>query len=301
VKRSGGGRFRPGTLSFKGGVNLWCTILILTFLFPVGRDSYVGHGPGPALYFWELIGIVGFAPMLKVLFPGTVGLVGVIMVQLGRDRGLLALVMLLLLVLGIGVMKVDPTKSMSIFGLWEEAPGHRLLLFLACGCCAVSAAVCNGRRRGTAWGTAGAALIVAYLLTPMPGGMVPLASTLDALWSQSTHLSYQEPGLRLLADVGLFVGATLTLLALQERVTPPHSVRRRAVLAGWLMVGLLPALLFPLVIVYWKGSEDFAQGAVVAREYLVFTGFIGLLPASVSRILDGFYQMGGRMDGGSIV
>ena len=144
-------------------------------------------------------------------------------------------------------------------------------------------------------------MIVAYLLTPMPGGTVPVGSTLDALWTQNTMSPYQEPSLRLLADIGLFVGATVTLLALQEKVNSPQSVRRRAVLAGWLMVGLLPALLFPLVIVYWKGASDFGQGAVVVREYLVFTGFIGLLPASVSRLLEGFYQMGRRMDGGSIV
>ena len=191
-------------LDFSGEVGIWSVFLILTLMLPLSVDSYPGASGGAlSLFFWELLGVVDFAPMLQIVFPGMMGLTWLMLAQFNSDKGLLAIVVVLTLLVAVLILRIDPSISLGEFRLWVLFPGHKLMLFLGCISCAVAAELTLAGRRGVSWGTAGTALIIAYMLTPTIEGDVPFIESIQALFGEPNKKNWPFAYFRLVVEAGL--------------------------------------------------------------------------------------------------
>lgn len=281
-------------LTFNWVVQAWGFVLFATLFLPVEATRYLPEASQETLFLWDLVGVIGLAPFLEIAFPGMAGVVFVLIAWLGRDSTLLAIVVFCFFVTAIFVLGLDPMSELTHFHLWVASPGHRLILVLACFCSALSCESCVRYRKGAAWGATGAALVLAYLLTPTLDGMVPLAETLEKVMVARGDLQWIAPILRLVAEFGLLVGAAGTLMSVQTFIILGQNDTNGAVLSSWIMKGLFSALLFPLIIAEWKASSDPIQGLVIVREFFLFSAFLPLFPSSFVILSQSFGETGRR-------
>ncbi len=279
---------------FRVTLYLFGGLLLTTFFLPVGGAAHAFGQVEPSSYPWDLLGLIPFAPLLRVLFPGLMGLVLFFAAQFARDEGLQGILTLMALLLGLFVIGLNPLHSLAEFELWESAPGHRVLLFSGVVSCSTACAIAVRGDRAVGWAVAGATLLFAYLLTPTPTGTVPIAASLERFFHGGEEALHTSSLLRLGVDVGLVLMAVFTLVVEEQRRLKSQSWQKTALAAGWFSRGLLPSMLLPLVVGVASNLGSGSKGLHVVREFAILCAYMGALPLSISVVLATVFSSGRR-------
>jgi hypothetical protein len=259
-------------------------LLVLTLLLPV-EDALMRP-----VQVWHLFGVVAFSALLQAVYPALLGGVLLLLALSDEGPGTKGIVATLGFALPMTILGHSPMQRLAYLGAWENALGHQLLLVLgiigaATGC---RLAVAGASRTAAALSASmGVALLVAYHLTPLPTGAVPLIERFREL-----HAGTIEGGFPLLSatyslvlTVVLLGVSGLVLLAI--RADRYGSVNREAsALVGWIASGMLPAFALPLCIKAGMGAGELLGVLLLVRHLLLLLAVLVGTPFAIAALSD---------------
>jgi hypothetical protein len=285
VERDAGRRKKLAAFLLLGGL-----ALLLTALCPVESDGDVN------VYLWDLFGIAPFVALMPFLCLPLAGIALGFAVFAQLDEGLLGAVTVILL-LGVSVsFRLNPLDDLSGLGMWESGFGHQILLLFGVVACSVASRLRLYHGNGTVWAVFGSALLLGYLLTPNSEGWVPVAEAfrrvfeiddgrfLFTVMEVNRALAYLIPGL-------LFF---LVLTVVQRTLRPKEENRRVAMMVGWLGMGFLPVLAFPLLMQHGVSPEGNLGVSQLMRPFVLLAVLTIVLPNGFSHWILAWRDSGGR-------
>lgn len=262
-------------------------LLILTLAMPV--EDPVGRPVDLA----RILGVVPFASLLKVIYPG---LLGILLWMLSRStegpigKGLAALIGILV---PIVIIDASPLIRLAHLGAWERAVGHQVLLTLgvvlaAGGCHQVAAGA--SRTVGSLLASVGVALMAAYHLAPLPSGAIPIIANAEQLGA-----TWQAGGLPLVTSIFSVALALLQLLLSGLALLAVRADRRApsgtgASIVAWALSGLIPAVTLPIAVKAGLVAGGFQDFLLLARQVILLSAvFIGA-PVAISALAIGLSE-----------
>ena len=285
LEREEGRRRRLSAFLLLGGLALF-----LTAFCPVESDGNIN------LYLWDLFGIASFVYLMPLLCLPLVGIVLGFAVLAELDEGLLGAVTVVSL-LGVSVsFQLNPLEELSGLGMWESGGGHQLLLIFGVVACSVASRLRLYHGNGTVWAVFGSAFLLGYLLTPNSEGWVPVAEAirrvvaiddgrfLFRVMEVNRALAYMIPGL-------LFF---LVLTVVQRTLRAKEENRRLAMMVGWLSMGFLPVLAFPLLIQHGVSPEGNLGVLQLMRPFALLCVLTIVLPNGFSHWILAWQDSGRR-------
>jgi hypothetical protein len=250
----------------------------------------------------SLLGVAPFAVLFQAIYPLFAGMMLLVLNWRGFTPGVRGMIGGALLLLYPVLFQLHPLNELELLGLWSYAPGHQVLLLLGLLSVATASRLRVLRREGTPFAVVGSALLVAYLLVPTPTG-VPLVEILRVVREPlvSTRLQWVLEALRVVAHLAPPVLAFAILLVTRSPLGPPEQQRRGALLVGWLAMGLLPALVLPLIVMvgYTAGDAPLLSGLL--RHLIVLSALLVVPPHAISAIISQKSETGGRPPEPSLV
>ena len=257
-------------------------LLLLTLLLPAE------DGLSRPVFVWQLFGVTSFATLARALYPGVLGVVLMFLAWSHEGRAVKGIVGIVGFLLPVVVLGIGPIKRLAYLGAWETATGHQLLLYAgivgaAAGCRHV--AVGAARVAGALFATIGVALLLAYLLAPLPDRSVPLirrfAEVSATWWEGGFALLSAIYGL--LVSLAVVVVCALVLVAI--RADRHGQVNRdAAVVAGWATMGALPAFALPLCVKAGLAASDTAAMLLLGRYLTLLVVVLTGLPFALTAL-----------------